>query len=305
MLLLITSFALLLDRILGELPNQCHPLVWFGISAKRLESRFNHSNRNPWQLFLLGLLSLLLLVILPVGTLIILMIILPLWANMMIQIAVVYFCLGWQSLRLHTLAIITPLQQDELNGARSALAMIVSRDTSQLSRRAIARATTESLLENGNDAIFATLFWFALLGAPGALAHRLINTLDGMWGYRNARYEYFGKTAARLDDLLNYLPARLTALSYALVSASPKQALTCWWRQAAKHDSPNAGVVMATGAGALSVRLGGGASYHGVYEKRPTFGIGHAPTIRHIYAALRLITKSIIIWLIVLAALWQ
>lgn len=302
---LIVTLALLLDRLLGELPNRLHPLVWFGAAANGLEKRFNRSTTQAWKKFVLGTLSLLLLVALPLVALITLLFVLPLWANIALQIAVVYFCLGWQSLRKHVLAIVEPLQQDQLPQARTALAMIVSRDTAQLSTRAIARATTESLLENGNDAIFATLFWFAILGAPGALAHRLINTLDGMWGYRNARYEYFGKAAARLDDVFNYVPARLTALSYALASPSPKKALACWWRQAAKHDSPNAGVVMAAGAGALSVRLGGSACYHGIDEQRPTFGIGNAPSTQHIHEALRLITKSIVVWLIVLAALWQ
>jgi adenosylcobinamide-phosphate synthase len=296
--------ALLLDYYLGELPNRWHPLVWFGHSAHWLETRLNLSQAKPMARFIAGTGSVVLLVGAPVALLIGLLMLLPLWANILLNLLVLYFCLGWQSLRTHALAIATPLAQQKRDEARAALSMIVSRDTATLSERQIAAATVESVLENGNDAIFATIFWFALLGAPAALAHRLVNTLDGMWGYRNDRFEYFGKTAARLDDLLGYLPARLSALSYALVSRNTQLSLTCWWRQASKHDSPNAGVVMAAGAGALKLRLGGSAIYHGVREQRPVFGIGKAPKEQDIQSALRLINKSLIAWLVVLVALW-
>lgn len=295
--------ALALDRSLGEPSNRWHPLVGFGVLAQWLEKQLNKRHHHPLFNFFLGLLSLLLLVGLPVALLVFLLMHLPIWANMLLQTIVLYFCIGWQSLREHALSIAAPLQQGDIDKARSALSMIVSRDTTHLNEPKIAAATTESVLENGNDALFASLFWFALLGAPAALAHRLVNTLDGMWGYRNRRFEYFGKSAAKLDDLLGYIPARLTALIYALVSAYPKHALYCWWRQANKHDSPNAGVVMATGAGALAIRLGGSACYQGVRQKRPVFGWGQSCKTRHITQSLSLINKSLLAWLIVIAAL--
>jgi adenosylcobinamide-phosphate synthase len=159
------------------------------------------------------------------------------------------------------------------------------------------------VLENGNDAVFGALCWFALAGAPGVIVYRLANTLDARWGYRNPRYRDFGWAAARLDDVLNYLPARLTALTYAHLG-KPLRALECWWRQAGAWESPNAGPVMAAGAGALGVRLGGPACYAGQWRARPPLGNETAPQLADIEGGLRLIRQGVAIWLAVLAA-WE
>ena len=173
----------------------------------------------------------------------------------------------------------------------------MSRDTAALDETGIARAAVESVLENGNDAICGALFWYALAGPAGAVGYRLANTLDAMWGYRTPRYERFGKVAARIDDVLNVLPARLCAASYALAG----DAVTAWrcWRTQARHwDSPNAGPVMAAGAGALGLGLGGAASYGGHAETRPALGAGQAPRAADIGRACTLVRRAGVLWVL-------
>jgi adenosylcobinamide-phosphate synthase len=167
---------------------------------------------------------------------------------------------------------------------------------------AVVPATTESVLENGNDGIFGALFWFVIAGTPGCLFYRLANTLDAMWGYRNRHYDDFGWAAARLDDLLNTIPARLTALSYALLGATGR-ALHCWRSQAGAWESPNAGPVMASGAGALGISLGGPARYGGQWRNRPLLGEGQPPRTADIGRALSLVRTALGLWLNLLLAI--
>jgi adenosylcobinamide-phosphate synthase len=157
-------------------------------------------------------------------------------------------------------------------------------------------ATIESVLENGNDGVFGAVFWFFIAGGAGALGYRLVNTLDAMWGYKSTRFLYFGWASARLDDVLNYVPARLTALTYAVLGHT-KLAIRCWKNQAPLWDSPNAGPVMSAGAGALDIKLGGAARYHGEWHLRPTLGTDKAPTANQILSALSLVRHGLYLWL--------
>jgi adenosylcobinamide-phosphate synthase len=218
------------------------------------------------------------------------------FAPFAVDVVLLYFALGAQSLCEHAAAIAKPLHEGRLDEARQRVGWIVSRETSQLDASGVAKAGVESVLENGNDAIFGTLFWFALLGGPGALLFRLANTLDAMWGYRTERYNLFGRCAARFDDALNWLPARLTALTYALLGET-RQAFNCWHAQAPGWDSPNAGPVMAAGAGSLGIALGGTAIYHGQEEIRPPLGQGPAPVAADLYRAITLVKRSLWLWL--------
>jgi adenosylcobinamide-phosphate synthase len=222
----------------------------------------------------------------------------PAWISLFIAAVVLYATLGLRSLGEHAQPVAAALEKDDLDAARRAVGRMVSRDTAALNANQVAAAATESVLENGNDAVFGALFWFALLGAPGALLYRLANTLDAMWGYRTTRYERFGWAAARIDDALNFLPARLTALTYALCG-NFACAWRCWRTQARQWDSPNAGPVMAAGAGAVTVRLGGAAPYHGVWEDRPVLGEGGLPDATSIARALRLVRSGVVLWLLI------
>lgn len=286
--------ALLLDALLGE-PKRAHPLVAFGRLADRLERHFNGAAGRGWRSH--GVTAWC-LAVLPLTLLAWLLSLLP-GIGWLAEIVLLYLALGLRSLGEHALPVAQALWRHDLPEARRRVACIVSRDTSQLDEEGVARAATESVLENGSDAVFAALFWFIVAGAPGVVLYRLSNTLDAMWGYRNARFERFGWAAARIDDLLNYVPARLVAVTYALLGRT-RRALRCWRTQAPLWDSPNAGPVMAAGAGALGVVLGGAAIYHGELHARQELGRGSAPQARHIEHALDLVWAGVGVWLLVL-----
>ena len=275
MLFLSSLLALLLDRILGELAR-FHPLVGFGNLANTIEKRLNHSSQKQQKLRLVlkGGLAWVLAVI-PITLFVYF---LDQWlGGVYLSVICGWLAIGWKSLRQHGLAVLEAFKKDDLQQARLKTSYLVSRDTSALEESALSRATVESLLENGSDAIFAPVFFLLILGAPGVVFYRLCNTLDAMWGYRNERFEYFGKVTARIDDVLNLIPARITALLYTLCGNS-KQAWKAWMNQAANWYSPNAGVVMASGAGALDLSLGGAAVYHGKEKQRPKLGYGNRET---------------------------
>ena len=286
--------ALLLDALLGE-PRRFHPLAGFGRLAIGLEARMNLDGRGHR---LHGAAALTLLVVPGVA--------LAWWlqqqpiAGALFGALVLYAALGLKSLHQHAEPVAAALARDDLGAARAGVSMMVSRDTTALDAEGVSRATVESVLENGNDAVFGALFWFLVAGAAGALGYRLVNTLDAMWGYKTPRYRQFGWAAARLYDGLNFVPARLTALSYALLGRT-RVALACWRTQAPAWDSPNAGPVMAAGAGALDVRLGGAAVYHGRTEARPALGQGAAPQGGDIARALKLVRHGVLLWLGALA----
>ncbi|MEW1846666.1 cobalamin biosynthesis protein [Nonomuraea angiospora] len=180
------------------------------------------------------------------------------------------------------------LEGDDLERARARLPHLCGRDPSHLEAKELARATVESLAENTSDAVVAPLLWGAVAGVPGLLAYRAINTLDAMVGHRSPRYERFGWAAARLDDVANYVPARLTGLLTVLAGPDPARALAVLRRDGHRHPSPNAGRCEAAFAGALGVTLGGTNVYQGRTEHRPTMGDGPEPDVKDIRRAVRL-----------------
>ena len=285
-LLLVCGVAL--DALLGE-ARRWHPLVGFGNLAMLIERWLNKGRvrfARGTAAWMLAVIPLSALAFLACG-----------YAGMAAHALLLYFSLGLRSLREHNLPIAEALGQGELATARMLTARIVSRDTANASETDLAKASTESLLENGNDAVFGTLFWFIIAGGAGAVLFRLANTLDAMWGYRSSRFLQFGCAAARIDDVLNLIPARLTALSYVLLAKAPKTAWRCWRQQAPRWSSPNAGPVMASGAGALGIALGGSATYDGVVEARPALGQGQPARGEDIVRAWKLVVSTTILWL--------
>ena len=233
-----------------------------------------------------------------------------------VSLIALYLALGHKSLHDHAQPVASALLRGDEAGARQAVSMMVSRDPATLD---IPKSVIESVLENGNDAVFGTIFWFMVGGAPGVVFYRLANTMDAMWGYRNERFFYFGWAAARLDDVLNYIPARLTAISFAIAGMliRPKttsgrniifpknfsHAISSWLKQAKHCESPNAGPVMAAGAGALNITIGGSAHYDGKLVERPELGVGPQPTPKDVSRALRLVRYTLWMWLIILVTI--
>ncbi|MET1078049.1 MAG: adenosylcobinamide-phosphate synthase CbiB [Pseudomonas sp.] len=315
-LALLSVAGVALDALLGE-PRRWHPLVGFGRLADALERRFNRPfydstlasvNRGDaqplppkpnagsgWRSH--GV-SAWVLAVLPLTLLVHLLGQVP-GLGTLVAVLALYAALGLRSLGEHAGPIAQALRRDDLPLARQRVGYLVSRETAELDEAGVARAATESVLENGSDAVFAALFWFAVLGAPGVVLYRLSNTLDAMWGYRTPRFERFGWAAARIDDLLNYVPARLVALTYAVLG-NTCLALRCWRRQAPTWDSPNAGPVMAAGAGALGVVLGGPAVYHGELHPRPVLGAGAPASVQSLERALALVRRGVLLWLLIL-----
>jgi adenosylcobinamide-phosphate synthase len=209
-----------------------------------------------------------------------------------ITAAATFVALGGTSLARTGADMARMVDDDDVEGARVLLPSLCGRDPAALDAAGLTRAALESVAENTSDAAVAPLCWGALGGVQGLLVYRGVNTLDAMIGHRSPRYARFGWAAARLDDAMNYLPARATGLLVAacapVVGGSPRRALAAWRRDAARHPSPNAGVAEAAFAGALGVRLGGPTQYAHRLEIRPTLGDGRLPEPADLRASVRL-----------------
>lgn len=299
---MITFIALRMDALFGEV-RRFHPLIGFGNIAIALERQLNRTtisrNHTAVLQFIGGCLAVFVLVILPTALCWQLQQHLPFFLQCIIAAILLYFTLGLESLKEHAAAIRAPLLVGDIEGARAALQHIVSRNTSQASPEEIATATVESVLENGSDAVFCALFYFALLGPAGCVLWRATNTLDAMWGYRSERYFYFGKCAARLDDFLAYIPARISALLFVLLGNS-RNAWHCLKTQTKHCKSPNGGPVMCAGAGAIGVTLGGRAIYQQQEFYNPVMGCGPHADASAIERALILVRNCSYSWLVLI-----
>lgn len=276
----------LADVVLGD-PARGHPVAGFGWGAATLELRSYRDSRSAGAahvaVLIGGLLSAGLLAQRSAR---------PGWALGSLTAASTWVALGGTTLARTGAAMADLLDAGDLDGARALLPALCGRDPSALDADGLARAACESVAENTSDAQVAPLLWAAVAGIPGVLAYRGINTLDAMIGHRSPRYLRFGWAAARLDDLANYLPARVTGVLAMVcapfVGGSVTGAARAWRRDAAQHPSPNAGVAEAAFAGALGVRLGGPTQYRHQLEIRPVLGHGPAPGVADLRRAVRL-----------------
>ena len=262
------------DRVLGD-PRRFHPVAGFGQTAARLETRMYADSRAAGSAYTIVL----------VGTTTAAGVLLERVTrrhpviHTLVTAAATWTVLGARSLDREAETMAGLLEEKDIPGARDRLSHLCARDATSLEADELARATVESIAENTSDACVAPLLWGGVLGVPGLVGYRAINTLDAMVGYQSAKYRNFGWASARLDDLVNLLPARACAVLTGVVAGRTREARQVWRRDAGKHPSPNAGPVEASFAGALDLTLGGTNSYGTYQEDRGTLGDGPAPTV--------------------------
>ena len=281
------ALGYLADCLLGD-PQQRHPVAAFGRLAAGLEQS-GYADRRLAGVRHVGAL---------VGGAVVLGTLLERAGrrhpagSTVIAAAAAWTVLGGRSLSIEARTVAYQLEADELELARERVRNLVGRQTAGLPAAEVARATVESVAENTSDAVVAPLFWGVVAGVPGLLGYRAANTLDAMIGHRSARHLRFGWAAARLDDLANWIPARITGLLAAvlapIVGGSSAAALATWRRDARQHPSPNGGVVEAAFAGALGVRLGGRNVYGGEAEDRGLLGDGRSVQVGDVDRAVKL-----------------
>jgi len=283
---LLIAIAIGADLLLGDPEWLPHPVRMIGatiaIGERRMYSGERRSDRRNGRLLTIGIVGLTAII-----TYVVVSVADRLGSSLGAMVAVI---LAWTSIALRglddaALKVERALIVNDLLAARAALPALVGRDPNVLDAEGIGRATLESVAENSNDAVIAPMLFLFIAGPVGALAYKAINTLDSTIGYRDERYIHFGRTAARLDDLASWLPARIAAFSIAaaaeLLLGSGRRALAIRSRDARKHESPNSGHPESAMAGALGVQLGGDAAYDGELEHRATLGDAQNPITPH------------------------
>lgn len=262
--------AWLMDRLLGDPVSLPHPVIWFGKMIAFWEKRLNRGACKLWKG---GIMSVLLILFVYSVTWGIEqgLSLLGIPAVVGFDIICIFFCLAGTTL-IKEVRMVFEAVDRSLEEGRTQVARIVGRDTSELSAQEVRTAALETLAENLSDGVIAPLFWYLLLGVPGMMAYKMVNTLDSMIGYHNDRYLLFGRVAARIDDVANYIPARLTAFLMVLASGRLKL-LSFVKRYGSEHASPNSGYPEAALAGILNCRFGGPHNYFGQLFVKPYIGV--------------------------------
>lgn len=280
-----------------------HPVTWIGRLINHMDANFNLSEDSPDEQRKWGRITLIIVLAVAVLPTALIAAILPGgWLGMLLTGLLAAPLVAPRSMYTHVAEVAAPLKEGDLVEARLAVAKIVGRNPDKLDTEGIARASIESLAENTSDGIVAPVFWGVLLGLPGIAAYKAINTADSMIAHKTERHLHFGRAAANLDDIANWVPARLTALLFCVVQPAVLQALKVTYADASKHRSPNAGWPEAAMAGALGVRLSGPRSYAEGPSDDPFLNAGaNDPAPTDIDRALRLYLRAIFLLAALLA----
>lgn len=275
--LLAIGIGFILDRLIGDPVNWPHPVRWIGHFISKMTKWLN---QGSLRLLKGGVLLITTVIIVFTSVLLITYFSYQshVFVGIIVEAILIAIGLAQKSLRIAALDVYEPLVKGEMAEARTKLSYIVGRDTEQLTEREISRATIETVSENTADGITSPLFWAFLLGAPGLWLYKAVNTLDSMVGYKDERYVQFGKFSARADDVLNFIPARLTGLLIIFFTQSRSaiplfKRLKNWMNDARLHASPNSGYLEAATAWQLGIQLGGTSTYRGVQSERAIVGL--------------------------------
>ena len=275
------TLAFLLDLLLGDPQTWPHPVIFIGRAIARLSDLSHRLCRRPVTLKIAGVLITLAVVGLTYVVVALLLSLLQSnWPviGWLVAVILAYLAIAARGLYDQTWRVVVALQEGDLPRARHLLSMVVGRETDQLDERQVLRAVIETIAENLSDGVIAPIFYLAIGGPALGWAYKAVNTLDSMIGYKNEKYKDLGWASARLDDLANWIPARLTAiligLTAYLINLDGPGAFKTWWTHGHQHTSPNAGRPEAALAGALGIRLGGTNIYHGETVEKPEIGTG-------------------------------
>jgi adenosylcobinamide-phosphate synthase len=299
-LILPLIFGWFLDAIYGDPEHLPHPVVYFGKAISACEQRYNNGSHRVMKgaLTAIGLI----VAVFAVTSFVIRVFADSTVLRIAIESVLVFFCLAGKTLAKEVRMVFLAADQS-LEAGRRQVARIVGRDTSQLTDQEVRIAALETLAENLSDGIIAPMFWYLLLGVPGMLAYKMVNTLDSMIGYHTERYLQFGRWAARIDDVANYIPARITAFLMVMVVGRPRL-LSFVARYGRKHASPNSGYPEAALAGILNCRFGGPHYYFGELFDKPYIGDNQRDVdSRDMEVAIRVNRRSEVAMLVIVSAL--
>lgn len=290
--------ALAVEAMLGYPVRLSHPVAWIGRLIALLDRRWNNGNHRR----VMGLVVGLILIAFGGGIGLAIEYVAHGWGGTIALILIATTGLAQRSLHDHVAAVMQPLLAGNVDAARTAVSMIVGRDTASLDSSGVAAAATETLAESFCDGVVAPAFWFLLLGLPGLFAFKCISTADSMIGHIDARHRDFGWASARADDMMNWVPARIAG---ALICVAGGRGWRVMMRDSAKHLSPNSGWPESAMAGALGVQLGGGAAYDREWIGRAYLGDGARPQATDLQCALSIYRRACLaLWFITGALIW-